>query len=161
MPNVNDVLGFGLTNSQAVLKRYVEDLSAREYLHRPAPTANCAAWTVGHLAMTDRYALKLLGAPLPELPAGFDKKFSRDEGCPQAEDFGDVSKVVPVFDEHRNRLIALTRTLTPEQLDQKLEKPIAFAKTFAEALTFVAIHTSMHAGQIAIIRRSLGRPPLF
>ena len=46
--------------------------------------------------MTDRYALKLLGAPLPELPAGFDKKFSRDEGCPQAEDFGDVSKVVPL-----------------------------------------------------------------
>ena len=161
MPSVNDMLAFGLSNSQVVLKRYVADLSPQEYLHRLAPNANCAAWTVGHLAMTDRRALQLLGAPLPPIPEGFDRRFSRDEGCPQAQDFGDVAQIVSVFDEHRNRLIAVTKTASPEQLDRKLEKPIAFATTFAEALTFLAIHTSMHAGQIVMIRRSLGRPPLF
>src|SRR2546428_3759872 len=107
MPTINDLLAFGLSGSQNMLKRYLADLSPQEYLHRPTPKANCAAWTVGHLAMTDRYALKLLGAPLPEVPEGFDKRFSRDEGCPQAQEFGDVSTVWPVFEEHRNRLVAV------------------------------------------------------
>ena len=79
MPTINDLLAFGLSGSQNMLKRYLADLSPQEYLHRPTPKANCAAWTVGHLAMTDRYALKLLGVPLPELTEGFDKRFSRDE----------------------------------------------------------------------------------
>jgi uncharacterized damage-inducible protein DinB len=160
MFTVNDSLAFGLSSSALLLKRYVADLSAQEFHHRPSPNANCAAWTVGHLAMTDRRSLSRLGAPLPELPAGFDKRFSRDEGCPQAQDFGDVTQIVAVFDEHRNRLIAAVKAATPAQLEQRLEKPIAMATTVGEALEFVAVHTAMHAGQIVMIRRSLGRPPL-
>ena len=161
MSMVNDLLVLGIMNTQALLKRYLADFSPQEYVHRPAPNANCAAWTVGHLAMSDRHILKLFGAPLPEIPAGFDKRFSRDEGCPQAEDFGDVSAVVPVFDQHCERLAAVAKSATPEQLGRKMDKPIGFATTFGEVLSFVAIHTSMHAGQIVMIRRSLGRPPLF
>ena len=96
----------------------------------------------------------------PELPEGFERRFSRDEGCPQAEEFGDVGAIIPVFDAHRDRLTELAKSVPVEQLDRRLEKPIAFAKTFGEALSFIAMHTSMHAGQIVIIRRSLGRPPL-
>jgi hypothetical protein len=161
MSTVNDLLVLGLVNTQALLKRYVADFSPKEYLHRPSPNANCAAWTVGHLAMTDRHLLKLFGAALPEISAGFDKRFSRDEGCPQAEDFGDVSTVVPVFDQHRDRLTTVAKSASPEQLNKKMDKPIGFATTFGDVLVFASIHTSMHAGQIVMIRRSLGRPPLF
>ena len=160
MPTANDVIAHSLTLSGAMLHRYADDLTPQEMLHRPTPKANCAAWTVGHLAMSDRYALKMLGGALPELPEGFDKRFSRDEGCPQAEEFGDVSAILPVFDQHRDALIEVAKSVSAEQLDKRLEKPIAFAKTFGEALSFIAMHTSMHAGQIVIIRRSLGRPPL-
>ena len=160
MPTVNELLAFGLSGSQKMLKRYLADLSPQEYLHRPTPKANCAAWTVGHLAMTDWYALKRLGGEPPVLPDGFERRFSRDEGCPQAEEFGDVGAIVPVFDAHRDRLTELAKSVPAERLDARLEKPIAFAKTFGEALSFIAMHTSMHAGQIVIIRRSLGRPPL-
>jgi uncharacterized damage-inducible protein DinB len=160
MFTVNDSLAFGLTSSQALLMRYVADLTAAEFLHRPSPNANCAAWTVGHLALTDRRSLARLGAPQPELPEGFDRRFLRGEGCPQAAEFGDARQIVAVFDEHRNRLVAAVRAATAAQLDQKLDKPIAMASTVGEALSFVAVHTAMHAGQIVMIRRSLGRPPL-
>jgi uncharacterized damage-inducible protein DinB len=32
--------------------------------------------------------------------------------------------------------------------------------TPGEMLSFMSVHTAMHAGQVTIIRRSLGRPPL-
>jgi hypothetical protein len=33
-------------------------------------------------------------------------------------------------------------------------------KTPGQLAHFMAIHTTMHAGQISMIRRSLGRPPV-
>src|SRR4051812_35788777 len=91
MQSANDAIAHSLVMSQATLKRFTADLKSDEYLHRPMEKANCAAWLIGHLAVSDRHALKALGGELPAIPEGFEKRFSRDEGCPQADDFGDVS----------------------------------------------------------------------
>src|SRR5688500_12013733 len=121
MPTPNDAITYALATSQAMLKRYVEDLSSQEYLHRPAPKANCAAWLVGHLTLTDRRALVAFGGEPPDLPDGFEHRFSRKEGCPQAEEFGDVSVLVPLFDRHRGRLIAAVKAAPPGKLDEPIE----------------------------------------
>lgn len=160
MPTANDVIVHALTCTHAILNRFTADLQPHEYLHRPVEKANCAAWTVGHLALTDRHVLKQFGAELPPLPDGFDQRFSREEGCPEAGDFGDVSQVMPVFNEHRARLIEAVGRATSEQLDQPLEKPHPMFATLGQFVTFMAAHTALHVGQITIIRRSLGRPPL-
>ena len=156
----NDAIAFALSTGQALLKRYVADLTPQEYLHRPAPKANCVAWLIGHLTLSDRNLLKRLNAPLPELPEGYEHRFSRDEGCPQAGEFGDVSRLLPLFDEHRNRLVAAVKAAPPELLDRPLDKPHPMFSTVGEVATFMALHGAMHAGQITIIRRSLGKPPL-
>lgn len=160
MSTGNDAIAFALTTSQTMLKRFVADLGPQDYLHRPTPQANCAAWIVGHLALSDRGTLKRIGAPLPDLPAGFEHRFSREQGCPQAAEFGDASQLIAVFDEHRHRLIAAVKALPAEVLDKPLEKPHPMFRTVGELVTFMALHSTMHAGQISIIRRSLGRPPL-
>ena len=160
MPTANETIAFALTTAQSLLKRYVADLTPDEYLHRPAPKANCTAWLIGHLTLSDRAVLKRLGAPLPELPEGFEHRFSRDEGCPQAAEFGDVSKLMSLFDEHRSRLVATIRAAPPELLDKPLDKPHPMFSNVGEVATFIALHGAMHAGQITIIRRSLGRPPI-
>ena len=160
MPTANDAIAFALTISQKMFARFLGDLSPQDYLHRPTPKANCAAWIVGHLALSDRGVLKRLGAPLPELPEGFEKRFSRDEGCPQAGEFGDVSNLAAVFDEHRRRLVEAVRAMPPAEFDRRMEKPHPMFSTIGEMVTFMALHATMHAGQISTIRRSLGRPPL-
>jgi len=161
MQSANETLAHSLTNSKFMLHRFTDDLKSEDFLHRPTPKANCTAWLVGHLALADRRMLTLLGAgDLPSLPAGFEKQFSRDEGCPQAQAFGDVSVLLPIFDQHRDRLIAAVKNASPDQLNKPLEKPMPMAKTLGELINFMSLHTSMHAGQITIIRRSLGRPPL-
>jgi hypothetical protein len=128
-------------------------------LHRPAAKANCTAWLIGHLTLSDRSALKAFGVKdLPQLPDGFDKRFSRDAGCPEAAEFGDVSVLLTLFDKHRDALIAAVNSATPELLSKPLEKPFPVFKTVGELASFMALHVAMHAGQITIIRRSLGRP---
>lgn len=161
MGTPNEIIIHSLTVSQIVLQRYTADLTPQEYLHRPAPKANCAAWLIGHLTLSERNALKALGAPLPELPADYERRFSQAEGCPTAEEFGDVTGLMPLFSEHRSRLIEAVRSASPEQLDKPLEnaRPPVFT-TAGNLANFMAVHSAMHAGQITIIRRSLGRPPL-
>ena len=161
MESFKDPIVHSLTISHGLLNRYTADLKADEYLHRPMEKANCAAWLIGHLTLGERRVLQAFGSELPALPEGFEKRFSRDEGCPQAEQFGDVSGLMTIFNDHRTRLIDAVRRATPEQLNKPLEKGIPnIATTRAELANFTSVHSTMHAGQISTIRRSLGRPPL-
>src|SRR5687768_1859323 len=85
----NDAIAHSLTISGTMLDRYTADLTPQEYLHRPCGDANCAAWLVGHLILSERNAMKRLGVTdLPELPEGFEKRFARDPEAPKASDFG-------------------------------------------------------------------------
>ncbi len=160
MATVNDTIAFALKTSQMMLQRLVTDLAPHEYLHRPTPKANCAAWLLGHLVLTERSALRRVGAPLPEIPPGFEQRFSREAGCPEAAEFGDVSGLAATFNDHRERLIAAIKSAPAELLDRRPEKPSPMFGNLAEAAQFIALHTVLHAGQISTIRRSLGRPPL-
>jgi hypothetical protein len=161
MPTANAALAHLLFVSHKLLQRYTADLAPAEYLHRPSPTANCAAWIIGHLILTERRALTMCGVTdLPAVPDGFEKRFSRDEGCAQAAEFGDVAQLMPLFDQHREALIDAVKNALPELLDKPLEKAHPMFATPAEFAGFVALHSTMHAGQITLIRRSLGRPPL-
>jgi uncharacterized damage-inducible protein DinB len=161
MATLNDAIAHSLTIAQALVKRYTDDLKPQEYLHRPAEKANCTAWLLGHLALSDRRTLEAMGAQVPALPEGFAERFSQKEGCPQAIEFGDVSQAVSAFHEHRSRLIEAVRQAAPEQLDKPLARAIPnLAQTVGELANFMAVHSAMHAGQITIIRRSLGKPPV-
>ena len=160
MPTGNEAIAYALSTSHALFKRFMEDMTPQDYLHRPTPKANCAAWIVGHLTVSERGVLKRLGAPLPELPEGFEQRFGREERYAQAAEFGDVGQLMPLYDEHRRRLIEAVRSATAEQLDRPVEKPHPMFRTVGEVATFMALHGAMHAGQISTIRRTLGRPPI-
>jgi len=157
----NDAIAHNLVTSGVMLERFTADLTPGEYLHRPCADANCAAWLIGHLILTERSALARVGATdLPQLPDGFETRFSRDPAAPKASDFGDVTILVPLFKRHRALLVDAVRRAAPERLASRLEKPHPLFATVGESLNFIALHVAMHAGQISIIRRSLGRPPL-
>ena len=161
MSDARTWIAFSLSRSQQVLDLFLADLKPEDYLHRPVPKANCAAWIVGHLTLAERRWLKEIGAgDLPSLPDGFEKRFARDEHAPIASEFGDVSILRPLFNAHRQRLVDAVKVMDETKLDRPLDKPHPRFATLGELLQFAAIHTAMHAGQISTIRRSLGKPPL-
>jgi uncharacterized damage-inducible protein DinB len=161
MSDANNMLVYTLTTSQQMLNGFLADLSPADYLHRAAPKANCAAWIVGHLTLTDRRILGRLDInDLPALLEDFETRFARSEEAAAATTFGDVTILKPLFNAHRDRLIAAARSVTPEQLAAVLPVPTPRFKTIGEMLFFMPLHVVMHCGQLSTIRRSLGRPPL-
>ena len=141
---------------------FCQDLSAEDYLHRPTPAANCAAWLLGHLTLSDRKVMTMvLGVKdLPPLLDGYDARFGRDMATAQAKDFGDTSILLPLFSQTRDLLIAQVQSRTDADFDQPLPFEHPRFKTTYGAVNFMGIHAAMHAGQLSTIRRSLGRPPL-
>jgi hypothetical protein len=161
MLSSTDVLVHTLSGSQKLLNRYCDDLTPAEYLHRPCGGANCVAWLIGHLVISERSALGRVGMKdLPPLPEGFEKRFARDVDAPKAQDFGDVSILLPLFNQHRRLLIDTVKSLSAEALDKPLDKPQPMFSNIWSVVNFMGLHVAMHAGQFTISRRSLGRPPL-
>lgn len=162
MPTAIDVLALSLSSSKELVMGYCQDLKPVEYLHRPTPQSNCVAWLLGHLILTDRriMARVLDATDLPPLPDGFESRFSREGSAPQAADFGDVTILLPLFAQTRDLMIVKVLAADPADFDKPLGFQHARFNTRWGAINFMGTHAAMHAGQMTIIRRSLGRPPL-
>ena len=57
-------------------------------------------------------------------------------------------------------LFDLVHQMLTTPIDKPVDKPHPMFATLGELANFMALHATMHAGQITIIRRSLGRPPI-
>lgn len=155
---------YSLRFSRNMVGMWTRDLSREDMHYRIVPQANCAAWILGHLILSDRYLLKLVGVPAEAMPAlpddAFEQRFSQDDAAPQAQDYGDAENLPNVFDTHRQAVIQAVEAADDSLFDQPLDKPLRIARTVGEFLLFAPNHGAMHMGQISAIRRSLGRPPL-
>lgn len=157
----NDAIVFNLKASHARFHQYIDDLKPAEFEHQPFPGVNCVAWILGHLALTDRRILGLFGADLPPLPAGFDVPFkTTKQPAAEQKGFGDPKELVAAFDLYRTKLIDAVAAATPDALNAALPNPVGPATTVGEAAAFMAVHVGLHAGQVTLIRRSLGYPPV-
>lgn len=153
-------LQFALETSRRMLHMFVNDLTPEERRYRICPGANCIDWIVGHLTLTEQRFHAVFGAKSPALPEGFDKKFARDEVAPKQPDYGDTSGLMKLFDEQRDITIARVSDFNADELMVPLPNPHPRFSTLGEAAIFCAVHVTMHAGQMSMIRRMLGKPPV-
>ncbi|OWK36369.1 DinB family protein [Fimbriiglobus ruber] len=157
-----DAIVYSLRTSQKLFHRILGDLKPADYEHQPTPGANCAAWIIGHLALSDRRSLGRLGVTdLPALPDGFEARFTATKTrADEQTGYGDPTALVALFDAHRNKLIEAVQAIDPTKLQEPLETPHPLFASKDELLVFVGFHTATHTGQISTIRRNLGYPPL-
>lgn len=146
--------------SRRMLHMFVDDLTADERRFRACPEANCIDWLVGHLTLTEQRFHAVFDATSPALPAGFEARYARDDTAPRQADYGDTASLMAIFDEQRNVTIETVRALPQETLMLPLVKPHPRFSTLGEAAVFCALHVTMHAGQMSMIRRVLGKPPV-
>ncbi len=155
-----------ILSARQYLETLLADLDDPLWFAMPAGCGTHIAWQVAHLAMAE-YGLCLFRQrgrepiDLELLPSSFRKQFQRGSQ-PQPD-----SKANPSPDEIRGVLARVHAqvlrelpTFTDDQLSQPTEMPYAAEPTRFGALLFCAHHEMLHAGQIGLIRRLLGKEPV-
>ena len=138
---------------------------ATEWFRQPPGGVSRVAWQVGHLAFSEyRLALWRIRGPQPQDDALFSPKFKRLFGAnsvPEADSAYPPGEIRAVLDRVHEQVLRELPGLDEAELDQPVPHPHPFAKTKLLALLWCAHHEMLHAGQIGLLRRHLGYPPLW
>jgi uncharacterized damage-inducible protein DinB len=162
--NAKDAIKTALTSTKDMLSWYLSDLSDKDLLVRPVPSANHIAWQLGHLISSEaRMTSVIPGTTYPELPAGFAEQHSKDMAATEPpKGFRTKEEYLGLFNKVREATLANLAKMPEATLDQPTPGDMKkYAPTLGALLMLTANHTMMHAGQFTVVRRKLGKPILF
>ena len=164
----------GLSSRLAIAMRQIEfsrsytmtllaDLSDDDWFWSPPEYVTHIAWQVGHLAMSE-YGLTLfrqrgrVSEDMELMSGKFRKLFLRGSE-PKADRavYPAPSEILEVLDRVHQQMRVEVPTFE-DMLDEEIGPPHAAFATKYGALLFCANHEMIHAGQIGMLRRSIGKP---
>jgi len=162
--NAREAIKLNLSMSDMIVRSYLSDLTDAELLVRPVPGTNHIAWQLGHLICSEHEIIgEVCPGAMPALPAGFADRHSGPASrldSPGA--FCAKTEYLRVYEQQRAATVAALDRLTEQELDRPApERMQSYAKNVGDCFSLQGSHYTMHAGQWAVIRRKLGRAPLF
>ncbi len=144
----------------------LEDFGQQDWFRPSAGKATHIAWQVGHLAVA-QYGLclfRIRGRQPGDsrlMPSRFRKQFGKgsvavaDPAAYPAPD--EILQVLHAVDAQAKKELA---QCPDSVLDEPVDEPYAAWPIKFGALLFCAHHEMLHAGQIGLLRRSLGYEPV-
>ena len=138
-----------------------------EWFRQPPGEVRHVGWQVGHLAYAEyRLALWRIRGAQPqdgELISEAHRGLFGYESVPDPDlsKYPSPADLRAVFDRVHEQVLREVRGLDEGELDQAVPHPHPFAPTKLRALLWCAHHEMVHAGQIGLLRRQLGCPPLW
>jgi hypothetical protein len=144
----------------------IEDLGDEDWFRPVGDGLTHVAWQIGHLAVAE-YGLGLFrmrgrqDGDADLLPSRFRKLFGKSS-IPEADPTGQPSpaEIRHVLATVHQRVLEELPRYSESQLDEPCEEPYALYATKMGALYFCSAHEMMHAGQIGVLRRLLGKSPI-
>jgi uncharacterized damage-inducible protein DinB len=148
--------------TQSQLENSFNAIPPDQYMHQPFPGANHALWMMGHLATVDQFFLKSLAGADPTLYQKYKGTFfAKSQPSPDPANYPAPLAVRQYFDASRAAFRAWVESLDDEMLLAPLPtEQTKFSKNLAELLFRLVWHEGMHYGQLTVIRKSLGLPPV-
>ncbi len=143
--------------------RLIADLSGHDWHHQPAPGLAHPLWLCGHLAASEHAIIhdRCLGNQI--LDASFIAHFPVGAPVKSADeyDYPSVEDVLNVMTDLHVKTLAAIRGMNDEALAKPCAgaagKPHPYYSDVAGAICHCARHEGFHAGQLATIRRLLGK----
>jgi hypothetical protein len=144
----------------------LQELTPDDWFRQPTESVTHLAWQVGHLAMA-QYGLCLFRMrgraeiDLQLMSSSFRKKFSKGttpDPNPAANPAPD--EILAVFDRVFEQSMTELSSVTDSQLDEPVDMPFAGYPTKFGGLLFCSHHEMLHAGQIGLLRRLIGKSPV-
>lgn len=149
-----------IQTADMVCGAYLGDLNDDELMKRPHSGCNHLNWQIGHLIASDHSMVNgCCPGALPELPAGFADKYSKetkdsnDKGA-----FYNKAELLEIHEKQRAAIFEKLDSLSDEELDAAApEEMQAYAANVGSAFNMLGSHWMMHAGQWVVVRRELGK----
>ncbi len=162
--NAREAIKQSMNMPDTIWKSYLNDLSDEDLLVRPVDGANHIAWQLGHLISSEHSLMEAIcPGSMPPLPDGFAEKYTSDtSGSDDPADFLGKEDYIQLAESQRTGTLAELEKLSDEDLDAPSPESLKMlGPTVAGIISMQPTHWTMHSGQWAVIRRKLGRPPLF
>jgi len=149
-----------LGTSRYVLSAYLGDMTDQDILVCPVEGAHHAAWQLGHLLLNEH---RMVEAVRPgyggALPPDFERVHGKERALNDRDGYLPVAEYRKLMTIQRERTLALLSDLPPTEFDRPAPDFMrGYAKYISSVFLSIASHELMHAGQIAVVRRLLGKP---
>lgn len=147
-----------------IVRGYLEDLTDEDLLLRPYASMNHLAWQLGHLIGGEHFHIEQVAQGLmPALPDGFRERHAKETAASDDRAmFCTKAEYLKLMDEQRSGTFKILDGLSDLELSKPSPESIRyFGPTVGTVFSGQSAHWMMHAGQWAVIRRKLGKPPLF
>lgn len=157
--NVRQLVSTSLESADLISLGYIRDLSDDDLMRRPHPACNHLNWQFGHLVRAEHEMMGKV-APMPPLPPGFAERYDKaTQASDRRGNFCNKDELLRAQSEQRRGTLEILNRLGDADLDR--ETGVDYAPTVGAILALIPAHWLMHAGQWVIVRRELGRPPIF
>jgi uncharacterized damage-inducible protein DinB len=148
------------------VQEFTDDLAPDQWFWHPAEFTTHVAWQVGHLAVSE-YNLclrRIRGRTKADetlIPDAFIEHFKLgSQPVAGAENYPPIAEIKRVFNAVHAQSLQELATLSDEALDVPLEQPHPVFQTKLGAVDYAPSHEMVHAGQIGLLRRLMGKPAL-
>lgn len=146
------------------LKAWAGDFTDAEAT-RPAPDGrapNPLAWQLGHLACTEEDVASLFAAgpaPAPLVPAALRAVCGTGGPSPTPETaYLPLAELWILLDRTHERLLAVLDAASPDELERAPRVKNPYFHTLGQGVYEAALHENYHVGEIAALRKVLGKP---
>ncbi len=144
----------------------LDGIESADWFRQPAEAVSHLAWQVGHLAMA-QYGLCLFrirgraDIDMDLMSSSFRKKFSKGTTPdPDPEKNPTPAEIRGVFDRVFEQTMKELPLVSNEVLQEPVDMPFAVTATKLGGLLFCSHHEMLHAGQIGLLRRLIGKSPV-
>jgi len=159
--DVKDFLAQMFEINAGPVQKSIEDIDDAESLTRGLDKVNHIRWNAGHLVCSAGLMVKIMGGT-SNISEEWNKLFIR------GAKFSENSSVYPSMDDLRAKMKEVHQDMKEalkeaslEYLETEKEVFPGWNTTPANAVTFICEHEFYHLGQIATLRRILGREQMF
>jgi uncharacterized damage-inducible protein DinB len=147
-------------------QQFLKDLTDAEWYWSPPEYTTHVAWQVGHITVAE-YSLCLrrvrgrTAADESLISDAFLEAFKMgSKPLAEPEKNPPLDEIRRVFEAVHQQSIDELRGRSEAELDEPLPEPHPRFKTKFDAIEFSALHEMVHSGQIAMLRRLMGKVPL-
>ncbi len=158
--NEVEIFRRGSRTTQKIVNLTMDGMSQADSLQHPEPAGNCTNWVMGHLVCVYNEILPVLEQP-PLMDRAALKQYARGAApLTNPAEARPIDTLMKEWDEACDRIDRGLAGLSEEALHAAAPmSPVNDPnETVCSLLGLITFHQAYHAGQLALLRRIVGKP---